>query len=621
MSADIEKLLAAGAIPAAMTAVQKALMQQPHNPVLHMHHARARSLNGEYKAAADAQQIAVQQGGAEVSRVLLLGEYLMKANELQPAANVFQQVIRQQKNNATAWLGLGHCLLLSSDFQRAARCYQGVLEIEPNHSVAKSKIALCYFRQGDALRALQLLDQITDQGDSTPEIAYFRAECLRFSSRFEEAEMAFASLADDTEWGGRAKRALVSIGFSLGHFVQAEAMLLTLLEDAPNDAELLSYKVKALMISGDADAAMALALSMMRAGEPNPVLWEMYADHMKMPFSVELLPLLFGLKERKKKVLERRGVAKCCFALARHYALAGDYEAEVVALAEGNDLLAALEPFDVAQETESMETLRACYDQAKIASLSHGLPACEFAPVFILCPPRSGSTLLETALARHADCEAGGERGFADWAWHEVTGEKGVAASDIVAHENLSQKQLLAFRDTYLAWVCEAGLSTKKVMIHKGINGHKFAGLLKAAFPQARFIELVRDPFDVAFGCYRQNFESQPLTRTFAGCASVVRSFQENMDWWREQFPCSLYRQTYQGLVDDFEGSLRALCEWIGLPWDEGCLDFNRVAKIGTASMGQVRGGINRDGLSRYQSYGSLLQDLDLALHEAGVER
>ena len=618
---NIEKQLAAGDIPAAMAAVKKALMQQPVNPELHEYLARVRGLSGDFKSAADAQQIAIQQGGAEVNRVLVLGEYLMKANELQPAADVFQQVIRQQKNNATAWLGLGHCLLLSSDFPRAAQCYQGVLDIDPKHSFAKSKIALCYFRQGDALRALQLLNDISEQDDSTPEIAYFRAECLRFSSRFEEAEAVFAALADDPEWGGRAKRGLVSIGLSLGDFSRAEALLQTLLQDAPDDAELLSYQVKALMINGDADAAMALALSLMEAGEPNPVLWEMYADQMKSPFSAELLPLLFALKERKKKVLEHRGVAKCCFALARHYALAGDHEAELVALAEGNDLLATLEPFDVEQEAAFTASLRACYGQAKIVSLSHGLPACDFSPVFILCPPRSGSTLLETALARHVECEAGGERGFADWAWQQETGEGSVTVSDIAAHENVSQAQLLAFRDAYLARVREAGLSTDKVMIHKGINGHKFAGLLMAAFPQARFIELIRDPFDVAFGCYRQNFENQPLTRSFAGCASVVRTFQVNMDWWREQFPERIYRQTYQGLVDDFEGALKALCEWIGLPWDEGCLDFSRAAKVGTASMGQVRGGINRDGLSRYQSYGDLLAELESALAEAGVVR
>tara|TARA_Y100001934_G_C12344183_1_gene771878 strand:- start:502 stop:2388 length:1887 start_codon:yes stop_codon:yes gene_type:complete len=615
--ASIVSSLKAGNADSVIDASEKAIKQFGNNPALYDYYAKGLALKGRFQAAADAQQKAIELGGAEISRVLFLGEILLQKGEVQTAADVFQQVIKQVDDSIPAWLGLGHCLLVSADFARAEKCYGKVLEKDSDNSQAKTKLAMCRFKLGDALRAVGLLKQVKKAGDTTPETDFFLAEALRYSSRLEEAEDIFLSLLSNTQWKRRAERGLVTIWLSLERFDEASELLGKLLADEPGDTELLSYKVRVLMVEGKRDESIRLIRELLDAGDENPVLWEMYADQINSPFEEKYLNSLLKLRDKRLLAHEMRGAARCNFALARHFVAASDFSAELECLASANQILAELEPFDSAGHARAVKQLRGNYTSQRIEELSG--EGADFEPVFILCPPRSGSTLLEQALARHSSFEAGGEKPFADHAWYELTGGRSVLTTQLGWHERLSPSSLQKFREVYLGKVKDAGLNPSNIMIHKGISGHKFAGLLKAAFPKARFIELHRDPMDVAFGCYKQDFESQPFAHTFEGCAQEISLFKDNMHWWRAQIENSIYRVDYSHLVTSFEQCLRSVLDWLGLHWEESCLDFSVESKVGTASASQVRQGLFTEGVGRWKRYGDLLSPLQKALDEVGV--
>ena len=51
-------------------------------------------------------------------------------------------------------------------------------------------------------------------------------------------------------------------------------------------------------------------------------------------------------------------------------------------------------------------------------------------------------------------------------------------------------------------------------------------------------------------------------------------------------------------LIDDPEGEIRALLDFVGLPFDEACLNFHANTRaVPTPSAQQVRRPINRDGV------------------------
>lgn len=615
--ASIVSNLKAGNADLVIDASEKAVRQFRNNAVLYDYYAKGLALKNNFEAAADAQHKAIELGGAEISRVLFLGEVLLQKGDIQTAADVFQQVIKQVDNCIPAWLGLGHCLLVSTDFIRAEKCYAKVLEENPANLQAKTKLAMCRFKLGDALRAVNLLKEVKKAGDTTPETDFFLAEALRYSSRLEEAEDIFLSLLSNPQWQKRAERGLVTIWLSLERFDAASKLLEKLLVDEPEDTELLSYKVRVLMVEGKKDESIRLIRNLLDAGDENPVLWEMYADQINSPFEKEDINNLIKLRDKRLQAHEMRGAARCNFALARHFAAAQDLGAELECLGSANKILAGLEPFDSAGHARAVKRLRESYTEERIKTLSDG--GSDFEPIFILCPPRSGSTLLEQALARHSRFQAGGEKPFADHAWYELTGGRSVLTTQQEEHRHLDAPLLQKFREAYLGKVEDSGLDVSKLMIHKGISGHKFAGLLKAAFPKARFIELHRDPMDVAFGCYKQDFESQPFAHTFEGCAQEIGLFQDNMRWWREQMGDAIYRVDYKYLVAEFEQCLAGVLDWLGLNWESACLDFSVESRVGTASVSQVRQGLFTEGVGRWKKYGDLLIPLQKVLEEHRV--
>lgn len=607
--------LNAGNADGAIAGCVGALKQFGNNAALYDYYAKALALKGDLPAAVDAQQKAIQFGSATISRVLYFGELLLLNGEWQQAADVFQQVINADGKSFPAWLGLGHCLLMSKDYMRAEKCYSAAAEIDPNNVLALSRVAMCKLKLGDVSSALSLLRSIHEPNDLASEVTYLTAVALQQKGQLGESEALFTSLRGDPQWGDVSARGLVMIGLSLERFDTASALLRPLLDASPEDHDLLIYQARLHMVNGKTEEASEILERLIDQRCENPVAWEMHAENMGEPFDAVRLDTLQRLKET---LIDPNAKAACLFALARHDALLKDYAGEVAALTEANDLLAAQSGFDPVAHKKSVRALRENYSADDIRRLSSSDDG--FSPVFILCPPRSGSTLLEQALARHSQCESGGEKGFADSAWYALTGGRNVTMTAAERHASLTPEEVSKFKKAYLDAMVDVGLNHDKVMIHKGISGHKFAGLLKAAFPSARFIELTRAPIDVAFGCYRQHFESQPFSNTFDGCAAELALFQSNMRWWREQMGEAIYPVAYSELVVDFEGTLRALIQWLGLDWEPQCMDFNAAAQVGTASINQVRQGVFTHGLGRWKKYGDLLLPLQKSLSAHGVE-
>ena len=56
--------------------------------------------------------------------------------------------------------------------------------------------------------------------------------------------------------------------------------------------------------------------------------------------------------------------------------------------------------------------------------------------------------------------------------------------------------------------------------------------------------------------------------------------------------------------MDDVEGRTRDLLRFLGLPWNEACLDFHKSDRVvNTASYAQVRRPIYRSSMGRAERY------------------
>ena len=91
------------------------------------------------------------------------------------------------------------------------------------------------------------------------------------------------------------------------------------------------------------------------------------------------------------------------------------------------------------------------------------------------------------------------------------------------------------------------------------------------------------------------------------------------MRFWRGRFPGRIYDLTYERLTEDQEGETRKLLAYCGLPWEDRCLEFEKMKRaIRTASIAQVRTRMYQGSSEAWRRYGRHLGPL---LDGLGVHR
>ena len=99
----------------------------------------------------------------------------------------------------------------------------------------------------------------------------------------------------------------------------------------------------------------------------------------------------------------------------------------------------------------------------------------------------------------------------------------------------------------------------------------------------------------------------------------AYRDYQREMAHWRSVLPLPILDVPYEELVADQAGWSRKLIEFIGLPWDERCLNYHQTDRpVFTASLWQVRQPIYTSSVARWRHYEKHLGTLFEAL---GVSR
>lgn len=120
-------------------------------------------------------------------------------------------------------------------------------------------------------------------------------------------------------------------------------------------------------------------------------------------------------------------------------------------------------------------------------------------PIFILSPPRSGSTLLFEIMANFSEIVHFGHESDFIW-WECFPYETMSEPSDYVGKPHVNQKNIALFREkTFRALVngnCINGSYRGKRFLDKTIANCFHLEFIEHAFPSAQFIFLVRNPCD-----------------------------------------------------------------------------------------------------------------------------
>ena len=92
------------------------------------------------------------------------------------------------------------------------------------------------------------------------------------------------------------------------------------------------------------------------------------------------------------------------------------------------------------------------------------------------------------------------------------------------------------------------------------------------------------------------------------------------METWRERFGDRFFDIAYEDVARDLEPNARALIDFLGLPWNDACLEFHKQkSAVATASAVQVRQPAHTKSIGRWRRYEKQLEPMRRQLEALGI--
>ncbi|MEL6708129.1 MAG: sulfotransferase [Pseudomonadota bacterium] len=302
------------------------------------------------------------------------------------------------------------------------------------------------------------------------------------------------------------------------------------------------------------------------------------------------------------------------FALGKALEDEGEYEESFAFYQKGNDLKRAQTRYSADKMSEELAKQREmCTPDlfAKHAGAGYQAPD----PIFILGLPRAGSTLLEQILASHSRVDGTLELPNILALAHRLRGRKaGVSRYPEILHD-LSTEQMVNFGEEFIKNT-RIHRQGAPFFIDKMPNNFRHIGLIHLILPNAKIIDARRAPMDCCFSGFKQLFaEGQEFTYGLTEVGRYYSDYVELMDHWDAVLPGKILRVQHEDVIDDQEGQTRRILDFLGLPFEEACLQFHKSDRaVRTASSEQVREPINRKGQDAWKPFEPYLGDLKVAL-------
>jgi hypothetical protein len=187
------------------------------------------------------------------------------------------------------------------------------------------------------------------------------------------------------------------------------------------------------------------------------------------------------------------------------------------------------------------------------------------APVFVLSPVRSGSTLLRAMLNAHPDLHAPHELHV-----RRLSVEFGTALSEkamaALGHDRADLEHLLWDRVLHRELV----RSGKRFVVDKTPANAFAHERIAACWPDARFVFLLRHPASIATSWH----EASPDKRTAAEAAADALRYMKAVERARKALPSLTVR--YEELTAEPEKTLRAICEFLDIVWAPEMLAYGK---------------------------------------------
>jgi tetratricopeptide (TPR) repeat protein len=226
-----------------------------------------------------------------------------------------------------------------------------------------------------------------------------------------------------------------------------------------------------------------------------------------------------------------------------------------------------------------------------------------FQPVFVIGLPRSGTTLAAQIISAHSKAGNAGELETMTYAAARLSDGRPLAEIETTL-ERMGNGKIGAIAGLY-EQAMRFVVPGKDRPVDKMPLNFRFLAEAAILFPEARFVHCTRHPADTFVSAFQTEMNpAHSYSYGPAEYAAYHRQYRRLMAHWDQVLPGRVFHLAYEQLVTEPEATIDALLKFLGLGFEDACLqpERNRGA-VTTFSRLQVRSGINSASLGRWRTY------------------
>ncbi|MCH8169401.1 MAG: tetratricopeptide repeat protein [Proteobacteria bacterium] len=297
------------------------------------------------------------------------------------------------------------------------------------------------------------------------------------------------------------------------------------------------------------------------------------------------------------------------FALGKAHDDIGDAETAFQHFLEGNRLRKKQLGYDIASDRRLFRRIKSIFSEDESPTVEEIEPAAggRKQPIFIVGMHRSGTTLVEQILSSHSQVHGADEihamnRIVAPLTLDVDNAHHGRLTGDLIRH----------IRIEYLTELDNLGDGEPRVTDKMPLN-FRWIGFILTAMPEARIVNLQRDPVATCWSVFKQYISNDSVGYAYdlVDIAEYYKLYIGLMDFWRGKFPNRIYDLDYEALTENQEEETRKLLEYCNLDWEAQCLEFHKTERaVRTPSSVQVRQAIYQGSSQAWRKYETQLQPM-----------
>jgi Flp pilus assembly protein TadD len=607
-----EILRQAGRLDEAARAIEEAINLEPNN---------AQALNNlgiiQYERKQFAEAVKSYRRAIELRPTMAealnnLGNALRLTGDIDGALQAYQEALTHRVVYPEVYNNLGTLLQQDRKLEEAEHALRKAIQQNPRYIEAHNNLAQLLSSQKKEVDALRILGEALKFAPTNIQTLLLTAKIQLRRSNLQAAEQAVKlALKEDSE-NAEALTVLGQIFHETDRYDEAIEVLDRALKKNPDNPEALNFYGVALKSVGRLDEARE---NILKALKLNDSMYGAYANlNDLVDFSEGIGEELFN---RMEAIFEAIPNQEAEPFLALHFAYAkalddrGQHEKALEHYITGGKMKRAQLDYKESETHGFFDSIRAAFPKEAFENRKYeGLD--DERPVFIVGMPRSGSTLVEQILSSHPDVYGAGEVKYLSRALGQLRDRFPSLPKYPEMVAKITPAQLDIVAKNYQKALAQGAGDAKRIT-DKLLTNYFFLGLINLLFPKAKVIHTRRDPVDTCLSGFTKLFkDDMPHSYDLTELGRYYGKYRELMEHWEKVLPEGFMTTVvYEDVVANTEKEAKRLIEFLGLPWNDKCVDFHKSDRpVKTASVAQVRKPIYKTSVQRWKKYGPGLQPL-----------